>query len=194
MSRIPDMTIAIDSREQRAYGFKNAVVKALRTGDYSIVGLEGRIAIERKTKDDAYKSITQGYARFAREAERLAALDYGAIVVECSLEELLRPPRHARINPRVVARVLLRWSVAYRLPIFFAGTRALGRAVTERLLLEYWHRRHGGVRPGELVVPHPGASTQAIADAQFHGIAHGAEVGVALGNGTAPDGPRDAKP
>ena len=75
-------TIAIDTREQRPYEFPGAERMTLPTGDYSIVGLEDQVAIERKSKTDAYSSLGQARARFRRELERLAKFDYAAIVVE----------------------------------------------------------------------------------------------------------------
>ena len=59
-------TIAVDTREQRPYQYPGAQVCTLPTGDYSVVGLKDRVAIERKTKADAYSSLGQGRARFRR--------------------------------------------------------------------------------------------------------------------------------
>jgi len=50
------------------------------TGDYSIVGQEHRIAIERKSVEDFLGSITAGNARFRREHERMACLAVGRMV------------------------------------------------------------------------------------------------------------------
>ena len=46
----PKMIIAIDTREQRPYRFVWSEIKTLTTGDYSVIGLEDRVAIERKSK------------------------------------------------------------------------------------------------------------------------------------------------
>jgi len=63
-------TIICDSREQLPYEFSGmewgagetcvvpTVVRGLAQGDYSIQGLEDRIAIERKSLDDLYGSVT----------------------------------------------------------------------------------------------------------------------------------------
>ena len=53
----PELIVAIDTREQKPYRFPRSEVKTLASGDYSVVGLEDRIAIERKTKEDAYSSL-----------------------------------------------------------------------------------------------------------------------------------------
>ena len=137
--------IAIDTREQRPYEFPGAEVKTLPTGDYSIVGLEDRVAIERKSKADAYNSLGQGRARFRRELERLAEIDYAAIVVEDSVPGFLCRPAHCKMNPRSAIGSLLAWSVRYRVPVYFAGDRVHGQALTYKLLQMYFKYR-GEVR------------------------------------------------
>ncbi len=48
-----DFRIVIDSREQQPYTFACEVVKAkLDAGDYSVVGFEQRVAVERKSLRD----------------------------------------------------------------------------------------------------------------------------------------------
>jgi len=141
--------IIIDTREQLPYEFPGAVVRTLPTGDYSLVGLQDRVAIERKTKADAYGSLGQGRARFRREVERLAELDYAAIVIEATLPGFLCRPPHSKMNPRSAIGSLLGWSVRYRVPVFFAGDREHGQALTHKLLLMYarYHK--------EVAVGHP---------------------------------------
>jgi ERCC4-type nuclease len=141
---VADFVIAVDTREQRPYRFQRAVVKTLLTGDYSIVGLEERVAIERKTKEDAYSSLGRGRARFARELARLARFDYAAIVIESSLPEFLSAPAFSRMNPKAAIRSIVAWSVRYRIGVFFAGDRPHGNALTLQLLEKYWRYHDTG--------------------------------------------------
>lgn len=137
----PEFVVAIDTREQKPYRFKHSEVKTLPTGDYSIVGLEEQVAVERKHKADAYASLGQGRARFERELERLAAFDYAAIVVETTLPDFLTAPPFSQMNPKAAMNSLVAWSVKYRVCVFFAGDRAHGNALTYRLLEKYWRYR-----------------------------------------------------
>jgi DNA excision repair protein ERCC-4 len=137
-SRESLFVVVIDTREQRPYRFPRSEVRTLPTGDYSIAGLEDRVAIERKTQSDAYASLGRGRARFERELIRLARLDYAALVIECSLPEFLRVPAFSQMNPRAAVASLLAWSVKHRVFVFFAGDRRHGRAVTLGLLEKYW--------------------------------------------------------
>jgi DNA excision repair protein ERCC-4 len=134
-----ELVIAVDSREQKPYLFSGCEVKTLKTGDYSIVGLEDQIALERKTKEDAYASLGRSRARFERELERLSKLDYAAIVVESSLPEFLHPPPFTPLSPRAAINSLIAWTVRYRVGVFFAGDRRHGHALVHQLLQKYWH-------------------------------------------------------
>lgn len=130
--------IVIDTREQRPYVFAESVIGTLPTGDYSLQGFESRVAIERKTKNDAFASLGQGRARFRREVERMAALQYGAIVIEASVPDFLRPPLFSQLAPTAALGSLLAWSVRFGVHVIFAGDRDHGAAITLQLLTKFW--------------------------------------------------------
>jgi ERCC4-type nuclease len=137
------LTFVVDSRERRPYALPGAVVRALPAGDYSVAGLEDRVAVERKTLSDAYSSLGAQRERFRREVERLAAYQFAAIVVEASLPQFLVPPPFSQLHARAAIGTLLSWCVRYRLPVLFAGDRSHAEAAT-RQLLEKFVRYHGG--------------------------------------------------
>ncbi|MBU1701035.1 MAG: hypothetical protein KJ970_13855 [Candidatus Eisenbacteria bacterium] len=130
--------IAIDTRERLPYDFPLSQIKTLKTGDYSIIGLEDRVAVERKTTADAFSSLGRYRSRFRAEVERLSNYGYAAIVVEASIPDLLKPPPFSRMNPKAVINSLLGWSVRYGVNIIFAGDRQYGNAITRTLLEKYW--------------------------------------------------------
>lgn len=140
-SRPEPFTIIVDSREQKPYRFERMAVAALPAGDYSIQGLENEVAIERKSRQDAYSSLGSGRARFERELARLSRLRYAAIVVESSLPDFLTPPPFTRMNPKAAVNSFIAWSVKYRVCVFFAGDRVHAQALTRRLLEKYWKYR-----------------------------------------------------
>lgn len=137
-------TVVVDSREQAPYEFPGAVVKGLATGDYSVLGYEDRVAIERKTKEDAYASLGSGRARFERELQRLSKLVYAAIVIESTLEDFLQAPTFTRMNPKAAVNSIIAWSVKYKVCVFFAGNRHLGHTLTLRLLEKFWKYNQEG--------------------------------------------------
>ena len=138
--------IVIDTREQRPYAFPGAVPGALPTGDYSLLGYEDQVAVERKSKSDAYSSLGRDRARFRREAERLGAMPFGAIVVEAGTVDFLRPPPFSQLAPTAALHSLLSWSVRFRLPVFFADGREHGAMITLQLLHKFWYHHGEGAR------------------------------------------------
>ena len=136
------LILAIDRREQRPYRYGRSEVKTLASGDYSIVGLEDCVAVERKSKSDAYSSIGSGRRRFERELQRLAELDFSAVVIESSLPAFLVPPVFTQLRPQSAIATVIAWSVKYGVPFYFASDRRHGQALT-RNLLKYYFRYHG---------------------------------------------------
>jgi len=138
MLKIPEFTVVVDTREQKPYIFKNSIVATLKTGDYSIKGIEDLIAIERKTKADAYGSFGNGRERFERELKRLSGIDYAAIIIEDNLPNFIKPPEYSRLHPKSAINSVIAWSVKYHICVFFSGDRRHGNAVAVRLLEKYW--------------------------------------------------------
>ena len=135
--------IAVDTREQKPYRFPRSEVKTLATGDYSIVGLEDRIAIERKRLEELFCIAGRERERFERELERMTALDYAAIVIEADLPQILRGAAFSQVSPKAVVGSLVSWSIRYRAHVFFAGDRRHAKALTCRLLDKYWRYQNG---------------------------------------------------
>ena len=75
------MLIVVDSREQCPFPFAHerygAKTKqgALTVGDYSLAGLEDKVAVERKSLPDLVACLGRERERFERELMRGAALD-----------------------------------------------------------------------------------------------------------------------
>lgn len=132
------VTITIDTREQKPYEFENSVTRCLAVGDYSLLGAEHLIAIERKTLNDLIGClVTGGRERFERELFKGKSLDYFALVVEASLSDLANGKYRSRMLPKSAVQSLLSFSVRHRLPVFFCESREYAQRVTESLLLKY---------------------------------------------------------
>ena len=141
------MTFVVDTREQLPYKLaEEQVTGTLPTGDYSVLGSELLVAVERKSKADAYRSVGSDRARFLREVVRMTHLHYAAIVVECSMRSFLEePPAESGMDPQKALKTLLSWSVRFGVHVFFAGPRPYARSLT-RYLLERWVAYHGDRR------------------------------------------------
>jgi ERCC4-type nuclease len=143
----PPFTIIIDVQEKRPYRFAGSTAAtqtaSLPTGDYSILGCEALVAIERKSLSDAYATFSRERERFKRELQRLAAMDYACIMLEFSPADALEPPAWCmKVQPATVLKSLIRWQVEYGVHVCFAGTREIAERLTYRLL-EYWWRVRG---------------------------------------------------
>lgn len=137
-----ELVIAIDSREHLPYEFSPAERVTLPTGDYSIVGLADRVAVERKRPEEIFQCVGRERRRFENELRRLAALEYAAVVIEGPLRSLLAP-RWSRVRPKSAINSLIAWSIRHGVHVWFADDRELARAMTYRILQKFWR----GTRP-----------------------------------------------
>ena len=94
--KIPKPVVLVDTREREPFslaedhpGWIGGERRAtLKTGDYSIEGMQDVLALERKSMVDAIQSTMAGRARFIRSCERLATFRWKAILVEATYEDM----------------------------------------------------------------------------------------------------------
>jgi ERCC4-type nuclease len=136
---IYSLIFVVDTREKLPYLFdgRNIERYKLDTGDYSIKGLEDKIAIERKSIDDLIGTITKGRETFEKELERSTSLEYFGIVVECSLSNLAKGQYTSKMKPKAAVQTLVSYSVRYNMHLIFADNRAFGQRMTESLLEKF---------------------------------------------------------
>ncbi len=140
-------TIIIDSREQRPYSFQNiqpeppeTVTQGLKTGDYSIVNLEDKVCVERKSLTDLFGSVGTGRERFEREMMRMSEMDYAALVIEANLSSIFtNPPGRSKMNPRAVFRTLISWSQKYNVYMWPVWNREGAEKVTYLILKRFYN-------------------------------------------------------
>ena len=140
-----EFVIVVDTREQAPFTFQeinpppSIIYGGLRTGDYSIQGYELRIAIERKSLIDLFGSVGSGRKRFQREMERMACMEFGAVVCEADWLTILRqPPSQSRMNPKSVYATILAWMQRYHVHWIMCPNRAFAEKTTYRML-ERWY-------------------------------------------------------
>lgn len=144
------MVIVIDTREPYPYALDGCEVRRakLDAGDYSLLGHETRVAVERKTKGDAWACVAGERRRFVRCLERLTLIAHPAVVIECSLAAFACPPTYVqRVRPATAVGSFISWSCRYRIPIFWCESRDYAERVTLRFLAAYWkHIANGGTQ------------------------------------------------
>ncbi len=94
--KIPKPTVLVDTREQHPFDLvgshRNWIgaqrTATLKTGDYSIEGMEDLLVLERKSLVDAIQSVMSRRASFIRSCERLSAFRWKAILIEATYEDM----------------------------------------------------------------------------------------------------------
>lgn len=132
-------TIVIDTREQEPYSFDprltGAVRRALPAGDYSVEGLEERVAVERKTLDDFVSTVIHSRARFRKELRKLAGYPAACVVVEAGVLDVLLHRYRGDAHPNAVLGNALSVILDYRVPVFFCGNRQAACQFVQAYLL-----------------------------------------------------------
>jgi len=142
------MIIVVDTREKDEYTFGDVETRRqkLDAGDYSVAGLEDRVAIERKYLDDFVGTVIYHKERFHNELCALARMDFAAIVVEASLPDILEHRYKSGVRPASVIGAAVAVIVEYRIPIIFCGNRQLACHMTQSILQRYASKH--GRKPG----------------------------------------------
>jgi DNA excision repair protein ERCC-4 len=135
--------VVIDSREQEEFGFDPVRVdgerRALPAGDYSLVGYEDRVAVERKSLDDFVSTVIRSRKRFAAELRRLQELEFACVVVEGNLSDIFAHRYRSGANPASVFGAAISIVVDYGVPVFFCSDRQVACRFTQDYLLRVHH-------------------------------------------------------
>jgi ERCC4-type nuclease len=100
----PPFIVIKDTREQEGYYFKEyntcggMIEGKLDTGDYTIQGMEDKLCIERKgCVEELATNLGQKKHAFLNEIERMNTFPHKFIVLEFSLDDLIKFPDETRI-------------------------------------------------------------------------------------------------
>lgn len=142
------MVIVIDRQEKKPYSFDCIIprpetkVVHLKTGDYSLLGMENLIVIERKSILDAFGTFGKGRKRFEKELERMSKTEYAAVMLEGDwLNILRRPPSRSQLNPKTIYASVIAWEQRYRVSFWACPNRAFAEKTTYRILDRFWRDR-----------------------------------------------------
>lgn len=115
LDRVVQLTTAIiDTREQAPLDLllPNAVSMGLCTGDYSVVGLENLIRIERKSIQDLVACCGRERERFERCIERLRTFKLPMLVIEGSESTVELKNYIGEMHPNAVLNSVYSWQSA----------------------------------------------------------------------------------
>ena len=92
----------------------------LPTGDYSILGHEDFVIVERKTLADLIGCLGNDRDRFKRELQRLRSFDSACIIVESPQAMLRKGEYRSKMMPGDAWQSVISFSGTYRIPFFWA--------------------------------------------------------------------------
>ena len=99
-----NFTIIKDTREKDGWNFefydncKGVEIRGLKTGDYTVEGLEESLCIERKASTaEISTNLGKERKRFEAELERMSKFSFSYILCEFSCENLMEFPKNSTI-------------------------------------------------------------------------------------------------
>lgn len=169
-------TILIDAAEQHPFSFNELFADADKDyrplvvptrycslgrhpnslGDYSIEGMIGRVAVERKSMSDCQGTVLGWETpaerkankvgrrqRFEQELENLSKVEAALVVVEATFEDCLASmPEHGKKssqeNAKIFNRSIQAYMQDYKVPWHFAGSRRTAELFTFQYLRRFW--------------------------------------------------------
>ena len=141
------VTAICDTREQLPLDLAPLKVQTgtLDTGDYSLVGCEHVIRIERKSLDDLLGCVGRDRERFDREVQRLLAYPVRVLLVEATWPQIEMGQWRGKITPEQAIGSLLGWQAA-GLSIHLVGDHERAGRHAARLLFTVAKRRYRELR------------------------------------------------
>jgi len=139
---IEGITAICDTREQMPLDLSplRTIRGTLATGDYSVVGLEHVVAIERKSLEDLLHCVGAERERFDREVQRLLAFPVRVLVIEAGWMALERGDWRSKVTPGQVVGSVLGWITA-GLPCVLAYDHPRAGRFVSRILFTAARRR-----------------------------------------------------
>jgi len=138
---LPDVeiTICVDSREQKPWVFSTpAVTATLSVGDYSIIGCSDWVCIERKSLSDLIMCLSQERNRFTRELQAGARIKDFLVIIEAKYSDILQGNYRSEMNSRAAWESFLALQQRYSIPFYFAENREIAAKLCESILLRWW--------------------------------------------------------
>ena len=141
---VPKPTIVIDSAEHMGYTFgrftnwfSGTVRRRLSVGDYTLLGMEKEIAVERKTLPDLVNSIIQERGNFISRCEKLSSFKKKCFVIEGTLSLLKTPYEESHAHPNAVLGSIIAAQERWDIPVHFLDNFLLAEEFVASMLSKY---------------------------------------------------------
>lgn len=142
--------VIIDTREKNPWELTSSSIRevsyeGIKTGDYTVRGLEGVLCIERK-KSVAELAQNINQKRFKNELERMREFRWKYLLLEADLQEVIDFPKGADLPPKVLEKIRVsgayllkcinRMESKYGVHFIFCGNRYNASWVATNLMKE----------------------------------------------------------
>ena len=141
--KTPRPTVLVDTREQNPFNFSRFEAwfsgierKALKLGDYSVVGLEDICIVERKNLSDLVHSFTAERTVFVNRLRLMSHCPHRLLVITAPLSQVKSPYPHAGENPNRVTQSLIAALAGLQVPFLCTETHELGEVVVASYLYQ----------------------------------------------------------
>ncbi len=141
---VPKPTVVIDSAEHMGYTFKRFTNwfsgtkrRRLPAGDYTLLGMEDEITVERKSLPDLVNSIIQKRGAFISRCERLSSFRKKCFVIEGTLSALKTPYTESRAHPNAVLGSIIAAQERWDIPVHFLDNFLLAEEFVASMLSKY---------------------------------------------------------
>jgi ERCC4-type nuclease len=159
-ARIPKPVVLVDTREKEPLplflNHPNWIAGerrvALKTGDYTVEGMEILLSLERKNLADLVACTVTYRKRFLAACDRLARLRWKAILVEATLEDIKGGYESfdipSEVHPNAVCGILDAIEAKFGIPIIYSSSiqdLATERAASwlSKHFTYWWLEKHG---------------------------------------------------
>ena len=138
--------LVIDTREQLPLFEKmpkGLVVKrdTLKDGDYSIMGMEGVFAVERKGMSDFLAYISHERQKTVEKMKRLSTFGFAALIVEVDEDELYHGSMYSKVGAEVIRAAILSFQVRYGVHVYITDDRKKIERVLLDWAIKFWNVR-----------------------------------------------------
>lgn len=157
MAKAPPYTVIKDTREQEGHGYtfekfsgrytscEGMVVQKLETGDYTLVGFEDKLCIERKGQiSELAINLGQDKRRFMDEIGRMKTFPFKFLVLEFTLEDVMDFPEGSSIpkdkwdsvviTNKYMLKMLIEFQMYDDIHVIFCGNRKNAKLVVNSIL------------------------------------------------------------
>lgn len=159
-ARIPKPVVLVDTREKQPFALcanhPNWIGGErrckLKTGDYTVEGMEPLLALERKNLADLVACINVYREEFLTKCERLAKFRWKAILIEASYEDIKTPCHEfdipSDVHPNAVCGTLDAIEAKFNIPIIYTSIHrrlAVERAASwlSKYFTYWWLEQNG---------------------------------------------------